>query len=292
MGMFVSGFTFIRNAEKFDYPIVEAIRSILPLCDECIVAVGRSEDNTRGLIEGMQEPKIRIIDTVWDDTLREGGRVLAEETNKALAAVSAKADWAIYIQADECMHEEDRAEIRAAMLQYRDDTQVEGFLFKYRHFYGSYDYIATSRKWYRHEVRIVRPKPGLSSYRDAQGFRHDGRKLRVKPLQACIYHYGWVKHPKLQQAKQQYFHKLWHPDEWLAQNVSGAEAFDYSGIDRVECFTGKHPEAIASRIARINWSLKLDTGQNRQSLKYRVLEWLERWTGRRWFEYRNYELLK
>ena len=290
--MFVSGFTFIRNAEKFDYPIQEAIRSVLPLCDELVVAVGRSEDQTRALIEAMAEPKIRIIDTIWDDSLREGGRVLAEETNKALAAISPQADWAIYIQGDECMHEEDWQEIRSAMLKYKDDARVEGFLFRYRHFYGSYDYIATSRKWYRHEVRIVRPGPGLSSYRDAQGFRLNGRKLRVVPLQASIYHYGWVKHPELQQAKQQYFHKLWHPDEWLEKNVSEADAFDYSGIDKVELFTGKHPEAIAGRIARINWKLTLDTRQNRQSLKYRMLEWLERWTGRRWFEYRNYSLVK
>ncbi len=79
--MFVSGFTFIRNAVRYDYPILEAIRSILPLCDEVVVAVGRSEDGTRELIEGLGDPRIRIIDTEWDDSLREGGRVLAVETN-------------------------------------------------------------------------------------------------------------------------------------------------------------------------------------------------------------------
>ena len=40
--MRVSGFTFIRNAIHYDYPIVEAIHSILPLCDEVVVAVGNS----------------------------------------------------------------------------------------------------------------------------------------------------------------------------------------------------------------------------------------------------------
>ncbi|MBM3912615.1 MAG: glycosyltransferase family 2 protein, partial [Sphingomonadales bacterium] len=44
--MKVSGFTFIRNAVLLDYPILEAIRSILPLCDEIVVAVGKSEDET------------------------------------------------------------------------------------------------------------------------------------------------------------------------------------------------------------------------------------------------------
>ena len=105
--MKVSGFTFIRNAIKYDYPVVEAIRSILPLCDECVVAVGQSEDGTRALIESIDPDKIRIIDTVWDDSLREGGAVLAQETDKAFRAISQDADWAFYIQGDEVVHEDD-----------------------------------------------------------------------------------------------------------------------------------------------------------------------------------------
>ncbi len=103
--MKVSGFSFIRNAIQYDYPIVEAIQSILPLCDEFVIAVGRSEDQTLSLIQSIQSDKIRIIETVWDDSLREGGRVLAVETDKALAAIAPDSDWAFYIQGDEVVHE-------------------------------------------------------------------------------------------------------------------------------------------------------------------------------------------
>ena len=58
--MKVSGFTFIRNAIKYDYPIVEAIQSILPLCDEVVVAVGNSEDDTLALIQNI-DPKITLL---------------------------------------------------------------------------------------------------------------------------------------------------------------------------------------------------------------------------------------
>lgn len=51
--MKVVGFSFIRNALKYNYPVEEALRSILPLCDEIIVAVGNSEDNTRQLISSI-----------------------------------------------------------------------------------------------------------------------------------------------------------------------------------------------------------------------------------------------
>ena len=85
--MKVSGFTFVRNAIKYDYPVVEAIRSLLPICDEFIVAVGNSEDDTRNLVLSIGDPKIRIVDTIWDDSMREGGKVLAIETNKAFDAI-------------------------------------------------------------------------------------------------------------------------------------------------------------------------------------------------------------
>ena len=104
--MKVTGFTIIRNAVKYDYPVVESIRSILPICDEFIVAVGESEDETRELVASIAPDKIKIIDTKWDLSLRTGGRVLADETNKALEAISPDTDWAFYIQADEVMHEQ------------------------------------------------------------------------------------------------------------------------------------------------------------------------------------------
>ena len=47
------------------------------------------------------------------------------------------------------MHEDDLPRIRAAMLV---RMIVDGLLFKYRHFYGSYDYVGASDRWYAHEV--------------------------------------------------------------------------------------------------------------------------------------------
>ncbi len=92
--MKVTGFTFIRNAVKNDYPIVEAITSILPICDEFVVAHGNSDDATLQLLKAINSPKIRFIDTVWEDSLREGGQVFAQETDKAYAAISSDTDWA------------------------------------------------------------------------------------------------------------------------------------------------------------------------------------------------------
>ena len=135
--MKVSGFTIIRNALKYDYPIVEAIKSILPICDEVIVAIGNSEDETKNLILSIGSDKIKIIHTIWDDSLRRGGRVLALETDKAFKAISKDSDWCFYIQGDEVLHEKFHQPVLDAMLRWKDESRVEGLLFNYEHFYGS-----------------------------------------------------------------------------------------------------------------------------------------------------------
>ncbi len=119
--MKVSGFTFVKNAIKYDYPIVEAIKSILPICDEVVVAVGESDDKTLELIQGIDKEKIKIIETKWDESLREGGRVLAVETDKAYKEISEDSDWAFYIQGDEVVHEKYLDTIYDSMKKYKDD---------------------------------------------------------------------------------------------------------------------------------------------------------------------------
>ncbi|MBK9638673.1 MAG: glycosyltransferase family 2 protein [Bacteroidetes bacterium] len=288
--MFVSGFTFVRNAVKFDYPVKESILSLLPLVDELIVCLGNSEDTTAELIQSINSPKIKIVPSVWDDSLREGGKVLAVETDKAFQAVSPQADWCIYLQADEVIHENDYSVIRDAMEEFKSDAKVEGLLFNYIHFYGSYLYVGSSRKWYRHEVRIVRNDKKIHSYKDAQGFRKDDRPLNVKKIKARIFHYGWVKNPAHQTEKQKSFHRLWHSDEKVKAKVK-EELFDYSEIDSLEEFTSTHPTPMKSRIENMDWVFYYDTRQNKLSLKNKVLQFVEKQTGKRLFEYRNYRVI-
>jgi hypothetical protein len=287
--MKVSGFTVIRNAVKYDYPIVEAIQSILPLCDEVVVAVGNSDDDTLQLIQNI-DPKIRIIETIWDDTLREGGRVLAVETDKAFAAISSDSDWAFYIQGDEVIHENYHSTILAAMLKYKDDLRVEGLLFNYKHFYGSYDYIGSSLSWYLDEIRIVRNRKDIFSYRDAQGFRkYPNEKLNVKKIDAYVYHYGWVKAPEIMQKKQETFHKMWHDDSWLEENVVKATEFDYeSNIDQLTVFSDTHPLVMQKRILDKNWKFEYDISFNKIKMKDRLKNVLRKYLNID-IRYKNYK---
>ncbi|MDB5115408.1 MAG: hypothetical protein JWQ79_900 [Mucilaginibacter sp.] len=294
--MKVSGFTFIRNAVKNDYPIVEAITSVLPLCDEFVVALGNSEDETEKLIRDINSPKIKIINSVWNDAIREGGAVFAAETDKAFAAISPDADWAFYIQGDECVHEKYHPVIKKEMEDNLNDAHIEGLLFKYLHFYGSYDYYGHSRRWYRREIRIIRNNKAIHSYRDAQGFRWDNRKINVKLIDAYIYHYGWVKPPAGLASKLRNFNQFYHDDDWLEQNLPDSFTFDYSykNPDRLVHFTGTHPAVMQKRIAATNWNLNIDLKklQKKMSFRRKALQVIEDMTGWRVSEYRNYKIVK
>lgn len=291
--MFISGFSIIRNALRYDYPIVEAIESVLPLCDEFVVAVGQSDDDTLDLIRAIPSGKIRIIETVWDDSLREGGRVLAVETDNASAAISPSADWAVYIQGDEVLHEASIPAVRQAMEQYVADQRVEGLLFNYRHFYGSYRYVGDSRRWYRHEIRVIRNTGKVFAYRDAQGFRkRPNDKLNGKPVDAWIHHYGWVKSLEHQRRKYAYFHRFWYNDERLKAVQERAETFVFEKyIDSLVEFTGTHPAVMQPRIANANLPFTFDTRQRNYSPKVWLLTLIERLTGWRVGEYKNYRII-
>ncbi len=290
--MKVCGFSFIRNAIKYDYPIREALLSIAPLCDKIFVAVGQSEDETMSYIEKLLPEKIIILPTIWNDDLREGGRVLALETNKAYQSLEGKFDWCIYIQGDEVIHEKDYQEIQASMSRFQNMDVVEGLLFKYKHFYGSYDYVATSSNWYKNEIRIIRQNKKISSYKDAQGFRWtDDRKLNVKAINASIYHYGWVKPPKAMQDKQKSFNKYWHDDQWIDRVVGQAEDFDYSQIDRLQRFEDSHPKVMKDRISAQNWKFDYDISMNKTNFKQRVKDWSRKALGIEFGEYKNYKLI-
>ncbi len=290
--MKVVGFSFIKDAEICDYPVVEAIKSILPLCDEVVVAVGKSKDNTLNLVRGIHPDKIKIIETEWDENLRQGGRVLALETDKAFQAIPADADWCIYIQADEIVHENTLGNIRESMLTWKDDKRVEGLLLDFIHFYGSYNYIADAYNWHRKEIRIVKNDKSIFSYKDSMGFRKgENQKLRVKNSGGLIYHYSYVKTPKQMMNKAKAFHRLWHDDNWINEKIGDAVEYDFSGIDSLKEYNGLHPAVMEERIKSFTGNFKFDTSKSKMKFKYRLRRFLKERLGISIGEYKNYKLI-
>ena len=300
--MKVSAFTYVRNGLQLDYPYIESIQSILPIVDEFIVVIGNSEDGSREAVEDLNNSKIKIVDTVWDDNLRSDGKIFAQQANIGLDNVSKNADWIFHLQADEVIHEKDLPVIKEAMEKYLDQPQVEGFLFDFINFFGDYQHYAPSRRYHQKEIRIIRNNPNFRSYKDSQGFRfftepanekEKGRKLSVKKLNAAVYHYSYVKDPTVQLQKHLVFGNRWQPnDEWikdfLEKNKNG---YNYGEIDFLHRYKGTHPAIMKLRIEKQDWNFTYDPLKNNMSFKEKFMKLLQDVTGKQFFINKNYKLL-
>jgi glycosyltransferase involved in cell wall biosynthesis len=264
--MKVSAFSICRNAVKFDYPIVEVIRSGLPLVDEFVVNVGQSDDGTLELIRSIGSEKIRIVESIWDDSMKKDGLLFSVETNKALARCTG--DWALYLQADEVLHEADYDTIRRAMREHLSNPAVLGLTFHYLHFYG--DYHSLNPWFYHRAVRIIRNDGQVESFGDAVGFclksdqayLQTAHKDRLRPSGATVFHYGWVKQPRTLQEKFRYQIARHHGDAPTEEDAKrlAKEAHEFEEYDIMKNFTGVHPAVMRERVACYP---KLKPGRNR-----------------------------
>ncbi|CAN5905155.1 hypothetical protein BH24BAC1_BH24BAC1_31430 [soil metagenome] len=276
----------VRNAAKLYFPIKESIESILPLVDEFVVALGDcdEDDNTLELITSIGSSKIRLFHRKWSETSFVDGRIFAEETSFALSQCTG--DWCFYLQADEVVHEKDFDIIMAACQQELSNPGVDGLLFKYYHFWGDYDHYLPFHGWYKNEIRIVKNGIGVYSYKDAQSFRKgENEKLRVREIDAHIYHYGWVRPPARMQRKKKEQDSMHHGKEKSSQmHESRPDEFDFGALGNVPVFKETHPKVMSAFMQQMDWKEKLNYSKkanlNRpkgkhETLKYRLLSFLE-----------------
>ncbi len=241
--MRVSGFTIVRNGVKLQYPIAESIQSILPICDEFIVNVGKSDDETLELVKRISSDKIKIVETEWD--LAQGPGVLAEQTNIALG--HCQGDWAFYLQTDEVVHEADLPRLLLCMKRYLGDPTVDALRFRWLHFFGSHWRYRIDAGWYQKQDRIVRNSGQIRSFGDAFAFvRNDKRPLRVKNTGAFIYHYGWVYSEEVMAQRRLNQGEIWSDGREQEQQTG---RYEFGDLGRFPVYFGSHPAVMRNWIA-------------------------------------------
>lgn len=291
--MKISGFTFLRNGQKLGYPFVPSIRSILPLVDEFVIALGPCDDATEEMLRAMGEPKIRIVPTRWNENIRPEysvkGFVYGQQ--KTIALANCTGDWAFYLEADEVVHENDLPGIRSAMEKYLDDERVEALAFDYLHFYGNANTYVWSPGWYRSEVRIIRNTiPAWSSealYFNVVVNHKKSRYPRAAHTGATIYHYGWVRSEAQMNLKSAEVLKYW-------QNRTLKDV-DYTQIDAatLKRFSGTHPKVVQDWLPKAEGLFKADPNYQLSSRekKHRRMLKLEQWFGIQ-FNKKHYRLVR
>jgi hypothetical protein len=237
--MKVSAFTFIKNGGILGYPFIQSIKSILPIVDEFVINVGSGEDNTLEVIQAINDPKIRIIQSCWNDNMKNRGYVYGQQ--KMVAQFNCTGDWAFYIEGDEIYHENDLDRIYMSMKENLDNPEVEALIFDFYHFYGNANSYLDSPGWYRSEARII--KNSLRTYAPDGLFwlvldnNKTGRYPRAKHTGAKCYHYGWVRSEAQMNLKSKKVQKYWGGE---------GNKIDYSKMDQsiIKEFKGSHPKII------------------------------------------------
>ncbi len=296
--MKISGFTFIKNGDKLYIPTKESILSILPICDEFVIALGDCDpdDRTEELIASIDSPKIKIVRTVWDTKTFPKNTEFAHQTD--IAKEHCTGDWLFYLQCDEAIHEKDLATIKSACQQELNNKNIDGFIFKYLHFWGDYNHYHLSHVWYNREIRIVRNLPEIHSWKDAQSFRkfetwnglfedyqkkEGSQKLKVKELDVYVYHYGYVRPPAMMTKKRKVSSTSYHGNS-AKEASSVPNLYDYGPLNKTTFFNGTHPKTMTTWMTKFDWKEQLQYSGKRnknrpilkhEKTKYRFLSWVE-----------------
>jgi hypothetical protein len=274
--MKVSAFTFIKNGQLLGYPFIQSIKSILPIVDEFIINVGLWEDSTLDEIKNIHDPKIRIIQSHWNDNMKDRGFVYGQQ--KMIAQYNCTGDWAFYIEGDEIYHENDLDKIYMSMKESLSNPDIEALIFDFYHFYGNGNSYLDSPGWYRTEARII--KNSLRTYAPDGLFwlvldsNKNGRYPNAKHTGANCYHYGWVRSENQMNLKSEKVEKYWG---------GSAKKIDYSKMDQsiIREFKGTHPKIIQNWLPNDIELFKADPSYkltNKQT-KHRIMIFFERLFG-------------
>ena len=309
--MTISGFTFVKNATKLYFPAKQSILSILPIVDEFVVVIGKGDidDKTEKVIKSIHSDKIKIIHSEWDTESYPSNTIFAQQTDLAKEACSG--DWLFYLQSDEAIHEKWLPTIKNACQKYLDNKKIDGFLFRYKHLWGDYDHYQLNHFWYDREIRIIRNDKKIHSWKDAQSFRkfdtfdysfeayhqQAGEKLNVIELPCEVFHYGFVRPPRLMKKKTTSNERTYFGNSSKQELKSQSDLFDYGPLDKVHKFDREHPKAMADWIADFHWADQLRhagprAGHKQDELKYRIISWFENtFVGKQLWGFQNYKIV-
>ena len=256
---------------SMDFHFEESISSILPLCDEYVAVIGQSDDDTLERVKAIGDPKIRIVETVWNENMNDRGFIYGQQ--KMIGMFHCTGDWAFYLEGDEVLHETELPTFRESMERYIDDPEVEAFYFDFFHFYGVPSQVGIAG--YRRAPRIIRNSiraiaPG-GLYFVVMDKNKKGRYPKAMHAGGHIYHYGHVRAVERMNEKIRRVAKYWGGDPSVMRS--------YGHIDLAELrpFDGTHPAIVESWLAtEAEQTFEQDSGyqltrrDRRNRLKFKI----------------------
>ena len=245
------------NLRIMDYPFDAALASALSVCDEAVVIVGQSEDDTLEWVcsLGRKYPgRVKIAETrfVYDRGWQERWWKQAGNTTTA--------DWLFYHDADECIHEHDAPIIRALM----GEERIGLIRFDWHHLYATCHYEKVQHIA-RRNARIGRRSRGwqMENWCTDENPHWPACQMVYQGMEAhyqyqgsdiadagYLYHYGHCRRPEalaISQAK----HRAWYAngDGLVDGRIPAVKPWDFELVQNladgiVIPYDGQHPAVI------------------------------------------------
>ena len=241
--MTIGGFMCSRNLLRLDYSWEEAIRSMLPICDQISISDCDSSDGTMMALRWLasKEPKIQICHFPWQNPVADPSWYPGWLNH---AREHLETDYAIYLDADEVFDEKDYPRIREAA------EKGEALMcYRYNFWRDPQHLIPVGHCC---GVDVIRCGP------QRMFFPSDYPDLRAKEIsdiaQKCevkVYHYGFLRKREAFFRKSRATQQIW--SGFYDERLEKAEKHDgpwstMPGVtgweDRLDEFIGTHPEVI------------------------------------------------
>ena len=253
----LSAFSYIYNADKYDIPFAESIRSVIDAVDEFVLTECYSDDSTFEQCQALQADyptKIKLLRRNWV---------------KHFTEISALANWTMdhttggyvmELQSDELIHESDLDKLIHLPEQMQREKKT-GARWNYLHFLGSpsvlFDFCYDSL------VRVVKANTPWKIIGDGVQFNFGDYIPEEKVLNSdiTVFHYGKMKDPEKGKAKEDSFQNLFtdlgFPDKRMKEMSDKiGEKCDYVYLfkehivgKKLREFHGTHPQVMQKRLA-------------------------------------------
>lgn len=232
----------LRNGIEYDFCFEECIASLLPVCEEIVVAESQSTDGTRARLEEMAkaEPKIKIYDYPYTNPVGDPCWVM-NWTNFAREKLTT--DYNIQMDADEVLHESAYDRIMSK-IQGREVS----LLCRRWNFWKDHRHLIPLGECCAAEVlRVCPTKYWLAAdFPDSRG--RESMDIQIGALDVCIYHYGFIRKRKAFFEKEEALQRAFFND--YDPNLKKAETYDGNWMqmpglcswnDQIIEFNGPHP---------------------------------------------------
>lgn len=210
------------NVTIMDYPLEEAVYTALQICDEAVIVMGQSQDDTEqrvwSIFEGYEPGRVVmckqyfVYDRGWQQRWWN------------FAVAQTDAEWLLWLDADEAIHEGKVGKIHDLM----EKPDCGLIRFPFLHFYATKDYAI--RMPLVHNTRMGRRSIGYRMVNwctdqtpnnaacqvvfgldGIEANAHSWEGEYIEDVDAPIYHYGWCRDATAL-AISQVKHRAWYAD--------------------------------------------------------------------------------